>query len=792
MAAHDPALAHSAKDVAVETIQAPGLQSPGEIIVDRWGIPHIYAGSERDAFFLQGWNAARDRLWQIDLWRKRGLGRLSAAFGPAYVEQDRALRAFLYRGDMTAEWAAYGENSKASTDAFVAGVNAYVARVKANPELLPIEFRITGSEPEAWTAEDIVCIRSHGRTRNLTSEVARARVACAAGLEVDALRKKLEPAIKSAIPDGLDPCSIPPDVLRNYVLATQPVVFSKDETKISMDSMEEYQARLAELESKIENHGSNSWTIAPSRTTTGRPILANDPHREVDLPSLRYIAHLSAPGFDIIGAGEPALPGISIGHNGTIAFGLTIFKTDQEDLYVYELDPGNHDRYRYLDGFETMRTVVEEIPVKGEAPRGAELKFTRHGPVIYVDEQNHRAFALRSTWFEPGASAYFGSANYMKAKSFAEFRKAIEAWGSPSENQVYADIAGNIGWVVGGHAPIRPNWDGLMPVPGDGRYEWAGLRPGSELPSSYNPQQGFIATANEMNIPADSPAMAMKLGFEWSNPSRIHRIKEVFAEKRKFSILDAMALQTDDTTQVGRRIAMLLSSLCSDDPQIAIGLKLLGDWNGRTSIDSAAAAIAEVWTAKHLGRGVVAATTPKPARAIVGDGDLDTIADLLDAPDARFGADPKVARDKILLETLGAAVKEISALLGPAPEDWAWGRLHHAQFDHALGPVVDERTRMRLNVPRLPLGGTAFSPMSATYRSGDFRTMEGASFRMVLDVGQWDESVAINAPGQSGDPESPFYRNLAPLWAAGKYVPLLYSRPAVEAAAFRRYKLTPV
>jgi penicillin G amidase len=791
MAACDTASAHDAEKALVETISVPGLQSPGEIIVDQWGIPHIYANSERDAFFLQGWNAARDRLWQIDLWRKRGLGLLSASFGPAYVEQDRALRSFLYRGDMAAEWAAYGKGSRASMDAFVAGVNAYVARVKADPKLLPIEFRISGSEPETWASEDVVRIRSHGLTRNITSEVARARVACVAGLDADALRKKLEPATKPTIPDGLDPCSIPADVLRNYVLATQPVVFSKDKTKISMDSMEDYQTRLAELEERLQSSGSNNWAISPSRTTTGRPILANDPHRDIEMPSLRYIAHLSAPGFDVIGAGEPALPGISIGHNGTIAFGLTIFRTDQEDLYVYELDPANHDRYRYKDGFETMRTVVEEIPVKGEAARRAELKFTRHGPVIYVDESNHRAFAMRSTWFEPGASAYFGSANYMKAKSFPEFRRAMETWGSPSENQVYADVKGNIGWVVGGHAPIRPNWDGLMPVPGDGRYEWAGLRSGSELPSSYNPKQGYIATANAMNIPADSPAIAMKLGFEWSNPSRIKRIDEVFAAKPKLSIVDAMALQTDDTTQVGRRIAKLLLPLSSDDPLISIGLKLVKGWDGRASIDSAAAAVAEVWTAKHLGRGVVAATTPGPALAIVGGGDLDAIADLLDAPDARFGADPKVARDRVLLETLGAAVKEVSDLLGADPKGWAWGKLHHAQFDHALGPIADERTRMQLNVSRLQQGGTAFSPMAATYRLSDFRNMEGASFRMVLDVGQWDESVAINTPGQSGDPESPFYRNLAPFWAAGKYVPLLYSRPAVEAAAFQRIKLVP-
>jgi penicillin amidase len=791
MAAHDTALAHDPEKAAVVTIPAPGLQSPGEIIVDQWGIPHIYAQTERDAFFIQGWNAARDRLWQIDLWRKRGLGRLSASFGPAYVEQDRALRSFLYRGELAAEWAAYGKDSQASTDAFVAGINAYVARVQADPKLLPIEFRISGSEPEIWTSEDVVRIRSHGLTRNLTSEVARARVACAAGLDADALRKKLEPAIEPVIPDGLDPCSIPGDVLRNYVLATEPVIFSKEKTKISIDSMGDFQTRLAELEARIQNSGSNNWTISPSRTTTGRPILANDPHRDIDMPSLRYIVHLSAPGFDVIGAGEPALPGISIGHNGTIAFGLTIFRTDQEDLYVYELDPENRDRYRYKGGFETMRTVVEEIPVKGETPRRVELKFTRHGPVIYVDEKNNRAFAVRSTWFEPGASAYFGSANYMKSTSFAEFRKAMETWGSPSENQVYADVHGNIGWVVGGHAPIRPNWDGLMPVPGDGRYEWAGLRSGSELPFSYNPKEGYVATANAMNIPTDSPAIAMKLGFEWSNPSRIKRITEVFEAKPKLSMIDAMALQTDDTSEIGRRIAKLLLPLSSDDPQIAIGLKLVKGWDGRATVDSAAAAVAEVWTVKHLGHGVVAATTPEAARAIVGGGDLDAIADLLDAPDARFGADPKASRDRVLLQTLGAAVKEVSELLGPDPKNWAWGKLHHAQFDHALGSITDERTRMQLNVSRLQQGGGGFSPMAATYRLKDFRTTEGASFRMVLDVGQWNECVAINAPGQSGDPQSPFYRNLAPFWAAGEYVPLLYSRAAVEAAAFCRYKLTP-
>lgn len=315
-----------------------GLNAPAQILVDVWGIPHIYAGNEHDLFFLQGFNAARDRLWQIDLWRKRGLGLLAKDFGSAYAEQDKALRLFLYRGDMTAEWAAYGPKAKTYADAFVAGVNAYVADVRAGKRPLPIEFRIAGTMPDAWTADDVVRIRSHGLTRNVASEVKRSLVACTAGLDADRFRVKLEPAWTTKIPEGLDPCSVPKGVLAAYDLATRPVAFAapKDRQAALAHDPDKY---LTEADQQRDTIGSNNWVIAASRTATGRPILANDPHREHTVPSLRYIVGLNAPGISVIGAGEPALPGISIGHNGTIAFGLTIFNVDQEDLYVYELNP---------------------------------------------------------------------------------------------------------------------------------------------------------------------------------------------------------------------------------------------------------------------------------------------------------------------------------------------------------------------------------------------------------------------------------------------------------------------
>jgi penicillin amidase len=322
------------------TTDVAGLKAPGQILVDVWGIPHIYAGNEHDLFFLQGFNAARDRLWQIDLWRKRGLGLLAKDFGPAYVEQDKALRLFLYRGDMKAEWAAYGPKAKTYAEAFVAGVNAYVADVQAGKRPRPIEFKIAGTMPDLWSADDVVRIRSHGLTRNVASEVKRSLVACAAGLDADRLRVKLEPPWTTKIPDGLDPCSIPKDVLGAYDLATKPVVFAREKDRKAALAHDP-DVYLAEADQQRDTIGSNNWVIAPARTATGRAILANDPHREHSVPSLRYIVGLNAPGISVIGAGEPALPGISIGHNDTIAFGLTIFNVDQEDLYVYELNPAD-------------------------------------------------------------------------------------------------------------------------------------------------------------------------------------------------------------------------------------------------------------------------------------------------------------------------------------------------------------------------------------------------------------------------------------------------------------------
>ncbi|MFI4933301.1 MAG: penicillin acylase family protein [Caulobacterales bacterium] len=758
-----------------------GLQQPAQIVVDQWGIAHIYAASDRDAFFLQGYNAARDRLWQIDLWRKRGLGLLAESFGPAYVDQDRAARLFLYRGDMAAEWAAYGPKAEGRAEAFVAGINAYVGEVAAGARPLPVEFKLTDSTPDLWRAEDVVRIRSHALTRNVDSEVTRARVACAAGLSADRLRRKLEPPWSTKIPDGLDPCAVPADVLKDYELATRDVTFAPVSPTTA----------LAQLTQRAEAEGSNNWVVSPARTATGRPILANDPHRALGAPSLRYIVHLAAPDLNVIGAGEPALPGISVGHNEAIAFGLTIFIIDQEDLYVYDLNPANPRQYRYQDGWEDMRVVPETIAVKSGAPRQVELLFTRHGPVLKLDADAHRAFAVRTVWSEPGTSAYFGSIQYADVKDWAGFQAAMAHWGAPSENLVFASTAGDIGWIAGGRAPVRPNWDGLMPVPGDGRYEWRGFLSADQLPSVHNPKDGWWASANEMNLPAGYPVAERKVGFEWSDPSRITRIKAVLGANAHVTLADAMALQMDATSPEACRLRALLAPLTAVDPDAAAGLALLKPWDCKEGVESAAAALYEDWAVRRLGPALVAKVTPAAAQTLVGAGSPDAVISYLEAPGAELGADPKAARDGVLLESLGAAVREVRALLGPDPARWSWGALHRATFAPAAARLADPALAAQMTVGPLQVRGSASTPAAATWRLSDFGAISGASYRMVVDVGAWDNSVAINTPGQSGDPFNPHYRDLFPLWAGGDYVPLLFSRPAVDGAARDVLDLTP-
>jgi penicillin amidase len=772
-----------------------GLKQPAEIAVDRWGIPHIAAKSLSDLFLAQGFNAARDRLWQIDLWRKRGLGLLSADFGSGFLAQDRAARLFLFRGDMEREWAAYGSaDMREICEAFTGGINAYVALTECKPEMLPPEFVALGTRPSRWRPEDVVRIRSHGLTRNAISEVLRANVLSRADEATDLLRANLDPPTTAKRSEGVDLATIKVEALDIFKLALAGVTFTKERLAATLAEAERWSKvnELGEVVEDISATGSNNWAIHGSRTASGRPIVANDPHRAHAVPSLRYLVHLQSPGFDGIGAGEPAVPGISIGHNGTIAFGLTIFCADQEDVYVYETQAGAPDRYRHDGGFAAMRVVEETIEVKGAPDQKLVLKFTRHGPVIHEDAESRLAVAVRSVWQEPGAGAYLASLAAMRATNFGEFREACAHWGAPSVNMVYGDVEGNIGWLPAGKMPRRPNWNGLLPMAGDGRHEWNGFIPAGELPVRFNPKEGFVATANQMNLPADWPHAKLPVGHEWSERSRATRIHEVLEAMSGDSVASSCALQTDVTSMPARRLTRLLAPLGEGEGDTLLPLSLLRAWNCALEAESAAAALFEVWWMRHLRPRLLTKLARDSALAkLLAPGDIDGMLDALEKPDARFGAEPRRERDALLADTLGKAVAECRERLGPDPARWRWGALHHGFFEHALS-ILAAPAAPRMDVGPLPKGGSGSTPMHTGYRPSDFRITHGASVRLVMDVGEWDNSVCINAPGQSGDPRSPHYGDLAPAWAKGEYVPMLYSAARVEPEITQRIKLVPV
>jgi penicillin amidase len=767
----------------------PGLKAPASISIDTWGMAHIRAQTTHDAFFVQGFNAARDRLWQIDLWRKRGLGLLAADFGPGYLMQDRAARLFLYRGDMAPEWAAYGSDAQMICTAFAAGINAAVDQVRAGALPLPPEFSELGTAPAHWQPQDVVRIRTHCLSRNAASELARTQVHALADPEVDLLRTPLSPAVPDSEWETTSKTALPPDALAVYELATAPVTFQRqrlDATLAEAPLWSVVDARKTVQSAAPTMEGSNNWAISPALTGTGRAIMASDPHRAHAAPSLRYMVHLSTPDMNLIGAGEPSSPGIMAGHNGTAAFSLTIFCADQEDVMVYDTAPDDPASYHYGDGIEPMTQIDEVFKVKGAADQTLPLRFTRHGPVVYDDPARAIAVAIRTVFTDPGTAPYMCSLKSMRTTSMTDFRDALTTWGAPSVNMVYADVAGDICWQAAAFVPRRTGWRGLTPVSGAGLYEWNGYLTAADLPALENPDKGFVHSANEMNLPDSWDQSSTPVGFEWFEDGRADRVANVISAGDAGDIAANRALQTDTFSALSQRLVAVLP-----DSADAPARDLLRGWDGRSESGSAAALLFELWLSSHLRPALVARIAPDAAlRKYLVPGNIPTVVRLLEGAHPklakRAGLGDKAQRDAFVIETLNSAWADACARFGDTPTDWRWGDLHKGWFDHALTPIGGG-----YDVGNLAKGGNSTSVMLAHYEAGDYRVRVGASVRMVVDVGAWDNSVWINAPGQSGLPGDPHYNDLAPIWAAGDYVPMLFTAQAVDRATLHRLELRP-
>ena len=727
-------------------LDVPGLRESVEVLRDEWGIPHIYAQNVDDLFLAQGYVMAQDRLWQMEMWRRWHEGRLSEIFGPEAFDYDLRTRQMMFRGPWDeSEWTSYHPDGERIFTAYAAGVNAYIEQNRNN---LPVEFQLTGVVPDPWTAKTVVlrwaAVGLSSVRGDAINEIELAMNVARFGVEEANRRAAPDPWDDLKVPEGLDVGIITQTVL-DAMRAGDGDPFVRGRLP-ALEVVERYRhltpaIRTAQVSSQqIATEGSNNWVMSGDRSPTGVPILANDPHRRIEMPALRYFVHLNAPGWNVMGGGEPPFVGVDAGHNQRMAWGFTFAGTDMVDVFVEELNPEDPNLVRWQDGWEPLRVIEEEIEVKGEATHTVELKFSRHGPVIFEDTENGVAYAVRAVVQDPGTAAYKGSFKMAQAESCADFFERAMYWMVPTHSLICGDVEGNIALQVTGLTPDRDGWNGRLPVPGTGKYEWQGFR--SDLPREFNPARGYIATANNNVHP---PGYGGRPVFYHSSrgveTSRITRLHQILGSGKRFSVEDHQAIQLDTYSLRSEGDIPAFQGWTSRVPEVERARALIAEWDGVLTRESTAAAVYVEWTR------------------------------LSDAG-ARDAATPNPQRRALIEESLEQTVAALTEDWGADWSQWRYGRGNQSGLAHMFLPDFD---------------------LPAVERPGGFGTINatGANFRRIIDLADLDRSVATNAPGQSAQPGSPFYGNLIDYLGNGEYFPFLFSREAVEERVAHRLTLQP-
>jgi penicillin amidase len=764
------------------TLPLKGLRATTEVVRDRWAIPHIYAENDEDLFFAQGFVHAQDRLWQMEFQRRVGSGRIAELVGTRGLYADRFTRILGFRRTAEASVAAMDADSRALADAYAAGVNAFIE--SGHP--LPVEFRLLRHKPEPWTLADTAvwgAVLAWGLSGNWEAELMRATLVEHAGPEA---------ALDFELLDWADHRTILPTEQANGHEAEQ--------------LLEAYRAAQRYLQPSGPDVGSNNWVLSPQRTTTGAPILANDPHLPPMLPGIWYIVHLSGGGFEVAGASLPGVPGVVAGHNAHIAWGITNAFTDVQDVYIEQFDPDDPTRYHYRGNWERAEVTEEVIRVRRRQPHVERVRITRHGPVIGdlvsrrpgASENGQRSgeFALRWAGHDPSPTlrAIF---TLNRARDWADFRDALRDWHAPGQNFVYADTAGNIGYVLASRVPIRAHGSGLTPVPGwDGEHEWTGYVPFDEMPQALNPPDGYIVTANNRVVGADYP---YTLTTEWLSSWRAARIAQMIVARARNSLEDCAAMQTDLYSLPAERVIPHLLRLTPRDAAEAGALEILRTWDKRLTPDSVAATIYEGVVSHLIQRALGEWLGPEGhAFRVQSFGDYPTspfydhVFDLMIAALDKGSASWMPDRTATLQQALRDTLADLERRFGPDTADWRWGRLCRLTFRHALGEV--RPLAAFFNRGPLAFGGDGHSVRQAdfvpTWPPGPVHIIPG--YRQVFDLADWDRARALVVPGQSGHPASRHYADLVRPWLRGELVPLLWSREKVRGAAKANLALIPV
>ncbi len=774
-------------------ITIKGLLDKTEVIRDQWGVNHIYARNTHDLFFTQGYCAAKDRLFQFEIWRRQATGTAAEIFGERELKRDVGARLFHFRGDMNKELNHYHPEGKKIIEAFTDGVNAYIEEALRSPGQLPLEFRLLNILPEKWTP-DVVISRHQGILGNATEELNIGRSVAKLG---DKKVKELmwlqngDPVVE--LDTAVNAAQLSQDILGLYNAFRKDIMFEAADVAARarvQDPKEETRAIAFQYSQPFPDQpeGSNNWVVSADRSATGHALLASDPHRKIAIPSLRYIVHLSAPGWNVMGGGEPEIPGVAIGHNDFGAWGITVHQTDAEDLYVYELNPSNLKQYRHKGKWETMREVEETIKVKGAPPVKTKLYYTLHGPVCLIDSSNAKAYAMRAAWLEPGAAPYLASLRMDQAKDWKAFREACTYAHLPALNMVWADKKGNIGWQVVGLIPKRKNFSGLVPVPGDGRYEWAGYLPIKERPNTYNPSKGYWATANENLMPVGF-AHPDAVGFTWPDAYRGNRIEEVLSGNHQMDLDKMKDLQVDYISLAAKAIIPFLQFVSPKDTLAVKAKSILLQWNLSMDKNSIGGGIFNKWE-RELMNEANATIIPAEVKGLLTV-QTTKLVEWLHQPSLIFSANAVEQRNEFLQRTFEAAILKLKGQLGDDINQWQYGqdKYKHIQFVHPLSGLVKQQWNDLLNTGSIARGGYGHT-VGAT---GNMDNQgNGASFRYFTNTGNWDETMMINSPGQSGDPRSKWYKNLFEMWANDEYFPAYFSREKIEAHAAEKLALYPV
>ena len=748
------------------SIELVGILDKVEVLRDNYGINHIYANNQNDVFFMQGYLAAKDRLFQFEIWRRQATGSVSEIFGEDELERDIGTRLFKFRGDIKEELNHYHEDGFEIVSSFVSGVNKYIEEVNINPDLLPIEFEILGIKPELWTNE-VVISRHQGLLGNIQEELNIGRAVSLIGEELVKDLLWLHPKNPSLkLPDDITYEDLKQDILRLYDAYRDPIEFKE---KYILEKYRNDDELVDIFQDDIINDkfstGSNNWAISAEKSESNFPILANDPHRSLSNPSLRYMAHLVAPGWNVIGGGEPEIPGISIGHNGIGAWGLTVFRTDAEDLYIYDLNPRNSYQYFYNGQWNEFEIIKETIKVKGTEDIDINLFYSVHGPVTFIDTRRNKAYTVKNGWSEIGGSPYLASLRMDQAKTWDEFREACTYFNIPGENMVWADKYGDIGWQAVGIAPIRKTHSGMVPVSGDGSNKWEAYLPIIEKPNLFNPEIGYISTANQNVTPGDYNKWEA-IGFDWADPYRGNRINRVLESKEKFNLKEMLRLQVDYYSIPSEQIINLSSGLISNNIEY---FTMLEKWDKKLSKSSIEAGIYIEWQ-NQLFLEVTKKFIPQKVNKYI-DMQLFKVIEKISEMNIN-------EKKELLNRTFNSSVDNLKEKFGENPDNWVYGQkdFKHVKIYHPLEKVVNDSIKEIIGLKSYSRGGDGYTPGST---SNSLNQESGGSFRVMIDTGNWDNSFATNSPGQSGDPKSKFYDNLYEDWANDVYFPLLFSKSKI-------------